>query len=87
MLLNLLKIKQTELEKKNIKLKKIEKDIDLLISQSDRCNQILKKLSLNPNIEDEFIDSKITLQDYLSEIIHSFQEMSKKIFFLKRSIK
>jgi len=71
---------------------KLEKDIDLLISQSQRCNQILKKLSLNPNIEDEFIDSKITLQDYLSEIIHSFQEMSKKIFFLnteknKNSIK
>jgi len=71
---------------------KLEKDIDLLISQSQRCNQILKKLSLNPHIEDEFIDSKITLQDYLSEIIHSFQEMSKKFFFLnteknKNSIK
>ncbi len=61
---------------------KLEKDIDLLISQSQRCNQILKKLSLNPHIEDEFIDSKITLQDYLSEIIHSFQEMSEKFFFL-----
>ena len=71
---------------------KLAKDIDLLISQSERCNKILKKLSLNPHVEDEFIDTKITLKDYLSEIISSFQEMSEKIFFLnteknKNSIK
>ena len=71
---------------------KLVKDIDLLISQSERCNQILKKLSLNPHVEDEFIDSKIAFQDYLSEIISSFQEMSEKFFFLnieknKNSIK
>ena len=48
---------------------KLVKDIDLLISQSDRCNQILKKLSINPHVEDEFIGSEATLQDYLSEII------------------
>jgi two-component system sensor histidine kinase RegB len=34
---------------------KLEKEIDLLISQSDRCNQILKKLSINPHLGDEFI--------------------------------
>ena len=71
---------------------KLVKDIGLLISQSERCNKILKKLSLNPHVEDEFIDSKIAFQDYLSEIISSFQETSEKFFFLnteknKNSIK
>ena len=32
-------------------------DINLLSSQVERCNQILKKLSLNPNQEDEFISN------------------------------
>jgi len=61
---------------------KLEKDIDLLISQSHRCNQILKKLSMNPHVEDEFISSEATFQDYLSEIIRSFQEISEKKFLL-----
>ena len=60
---------------------KFEKDINLLVSQSDRCNQILKKLSINPHVEDEFIGYQATLQDYLSEIIRSFQEISEKKFF------
>jgi len=62
--------------------KKLEKDIDLLISQSDRCNEILKKLSMNPHVEDEFISSEATFQDYLSEIIRSYQEISEKKFLL-----
>ena len=61
---------------------KLEKDIDLLISQSNRCNQILKKLSINPHVEDEFISSEATFQDYLNEIIRSFQEISEKKFLL-----
>ena len=60
---------------------KLEKEIDLLISQSDRCNQILKKLSMNPQLGDEFIGFKASFQDYLSEIIRAFQEISKKNFF------
>ena len=32
---------------------KINKDLDLLVSQSNRCSQILKSLTLNPNINDE----------------------------------
>ena len=62
--------------------KKLEKDIDLLISQSNRCNEILKKLSINPHVEDEFISSEATFQDYLSEIIRSYQEISEKKFLL-----
>ena len=33
----------------------LKKDIELLISQVDRCNEILKRLSLNPAVEDDFI--------------------------------
>jgi len=71
---------------------KLEKEIDLLVSQSERCNQILKKLSINPHLRDEFIGFKASFQDYLSEIIRGFQEISKKKFFFnttenKNSIK
>ena len=60
--------------------KDIEKDIELLNSQVDRCNEILKRLTLNPVEEDEFIDKDINVRDYLSEIISSFKEISKKEF-------
>ena len=35
---------------------KIRKDLDLMISQSNRCSEILKGLTLSPNIDDGFID-------------------------------
>ena len=60
--------------------KDIEKDIELLNSQIDRCNKILKRLTLNPVEEDEFIDKDINIKDYLNEIISSFKEISKKNF-------
>ena len=60
--------------------KEFEKDIELLLSQVDRCNEILKRLSLNPVEEDNFIDKDITMRDYLNEIISSFKEISKKNF-------
>ena len=60
--------------------KDIEKDIELLNSQVDRCNEILKRLTLNPVEEDEFIDKDINIRDYLNEIILSFKEISKKEF-------
>ena len=60
--------------------KDIEKDIELLSSQVERCNDILKRLSLNPVEEDDFIDIDLTMRDYLSEIISSFKEISKKNF-------
>ena len=61
--------------------KDIEKDIELLNSQVNRCNEILKRLTLNPVEEDEFIDKDINIRDYMSEIISSFKEISKKEFF------
>ena len=60
----------------------VKKDLDLLVSQIERCGEILKKLTLNPNIEDNFIDSDLTLADYITEIIKSFKETSKKEFIL-----
>jgi len=60
--------------------KDIEKDIELLNSQVDRCNIILKRLTLNPVEEDQFIDKDINIRDYLYEIISSFKEISKKDF-------
>ena len=60
----------------------LKKDIELLVSQVDRCNEILKKLSLNPVVEDDFIDKDITLHNYVKEIINSFKEISDKKFII-----
>jgi two-component system sensor histidine kinase RegB len=58
----------------------IKKDLELLVSQIERCSEILKKLTLNPTIEDEFIDRDITISDYIFEITKSFQKISEKNF-------
>ena len=71
-----------ELQKEFGDNEKIKKDIELLVSQSGRCREILKKLSLNPNIEDEFINSNLSLNDYVYEIVRSFQEISEKNFII-----
>ena len=60
--------------------KEVEKDIELLSSQVERCNEILKRLTLNPIEEDVFIDKDISIRDYINEIILSFKEISKKDF-------
>ena len=60
--------------------KDLAQDIELLNSQVERCNQILKKLSLNPVEEDDFIDEDLTMSEYLKEIINSFRQTSDKNF-------
>ena len=62
--------------------KELKKDVELLQSQVDRCNVILKKLSLNPVVEDDFIDKDITLSNYVNEIVNSFKEISDKNFII-----
>ena len=62
--------------------KELKKDVELLLSQVDRCNVILKKLSLNPVVEDDFIDKDITLHNYVKEIVNSFNEISDKNFIV-----
>ena len=71
-----------ELQKEFGNNHKIKRDLDLLVSQSNRCSEILKKLSLNPNIEDGFIDSNLSFYDYVNEIVRSYQEISSKEFII-----
>ena len=78
--LSTIKLITHELTKQFESNKEIKKDIELLSSQVERCNEILKKLTLNPVEEDEFIDKDITVREYLSEIISSFREISNKNF-------
>ncbi len=79
--LSTIKIISQELKKQLKDKKDLMKDIELLSSQVERCNQILKRLSLNPIEEDEFIDEDSSIRDYLKEIIFSFKETSDKEFF------
>ncbi len=78
--LSTIKIITLELSKQLKDQKEVAADIDLLSSQVERCNEILKRLSLNPNEEDDFIDEDLSMKDYLKEIILSFKETSKKEF-------
>jgi len=71
-----------ELQKEFGNNHKIKRDIDLLVSQSNRCSQILKKLSLNPNVEDGFIDSNLSFYEYVNEIVRTYQEISSKEFII-----
>ena len=57
--------------------KEYSKDIDLLISQTKRCSEILKKISKKQIEEDNFLSS-IKFEDLLQEIIDSFNETSSK---------
>ena len=71
--LSTIKLVTRELLKQLKGQKDVIQDIELLASQVERCNQILKKLTLNPSEEDEFIDEDINLKGYLKEIISSFK--------------
>ena len=71
-----------ELQKDFKDNKKLKKDLDLMVSQSNRCSEILKKLSLNPKVDDEFININLNLSDYINEIVKSFKEISKKEFHI-----
>ena len=78
--LSTIKIISQELMKQLSNQKDVIQDIELLNSQVERCNQILKRLTLNPIEEDEFIDEDISLREYLKDIILSFKETSNKKF-------
>ena len=65
--------------------KDIKKDIELLVSQVERCSQILKKLTLEPSQEDNFINQELSISEYVSEIIKSFREISDKEFLINLS--
>jgi len=78
--LSTIKIITQELKKQLKNQKDVIQDVELLSSQVERCNEILKKLTLNPIEEDEFIDEDSSIKDYIKEIILSFKETSNKKF-------
>ena len=80
--LSTIKLVAKELEKYIGNKKKYYKDIKLLLSQSSRCGEILKKLSMVPLKRDDFFEN-VRLEDLLSEIIDSFKEISNKNFIIK----
>ncbi|MAV56011.1 MAG: hypothetical protein CMI79_00550 [Candidatus Pelagibacter sp.] len=51
------------------------KDLDILIQQSKKCGDILKNISQNKIVDDEYV-LNISLQDLLFEISKSFEEIS-----------
>ena len=53
------------------------KDLDLLISQTKRCGEILKNISQNKILEDKFIIA-IKIEDLLGEITNSFKDTHSK---------
>ena len=73
-----------ELKKEIGNNKEYSKDIDLLISQTKRCGEILKQISKKQIIEDEFL-SKTNLEDLLHEICESFKETTSKSIILSSS--
>ncbi len=80
--LSTIKIISNELSDQFKNDSEVKRDIDLLLSQVNRCHDILKKLTLNPNIEDSFIDRDLSLKEYIIEIVKSFEEISKKEFII-----
>ena len=77
-----IKIISSDLLKQFKENEEVKKDIELLANQIERCSEILKKLTLNPTIEDDFIDRDLTIADYVNDIIKSFKEITKKEFII-----
>ncbi len=73
-----------ELKKEIGNDKELSKDIDLLISQTKRCSEILKQIS-KKQIEEDIFLSSIKFEDLLEEIINSFKETSSKEIILNIS--
>ena len=66
-----------ELEKEIGKNPKYKKDINLLLSQTKRCSEILKKLAQDQLQEDSFL-SNVKIEELLNRIVHSFSEITEK---------
>ena len=75
-----------ELEKEIGGNPKYAKDIELLLSQTKRCSDILRNLSQD-QLQDDIFFSNIKIEELLSEIVRSFTEISdKKIsLFIKKN--
>ena len=83
--LSTIKIISQDLFKQFKDKKDIQRDLELLVNQVERCYQILKKLTLDPGIEDDFINTECSLEEYVNEIAKFFEEISKKKFIINLS--
>ena len=66
-----------ELKKEMINNKEFKDDVDTILEQAKKCGDILKKISQNQIIDDEYVKN-ITLQDLLFEITKSFETITEK---------
>ena len=66
-----------ELKKEIINNKEFKDDVDTILEQAKKCGDILKKISQNQIVDDEYIKN-ITLQDLLFEITKSFESITEK---------
>ena len=66
-----------ELKKEGIKDKDFNEDINILLEQAKKCGDILKRISQNKVVDDDYV-ANITLQDLLFEITKSFEEITEK---------
>ncbi len=80
--LSTIKLVAKELEKEIGNQEKYSKDIKLLLNQTSRCGEILKKLSMVPLKRDDFFEN-VKLKDLLGEIVNSFEAISNKSFLIK----
>ena len=75
----------SELKKEMGENSEYKNDLDLLVSQTKRCNdEILRQISRKEIIEDKFFSSSI-IESLLNEIIENFQISSEKIITLFNS--
>tara|TARA_Y100001970_G_scaffold281469_1_gene392321 strand:- start:1411 stop:2694 length:1284 start_codon:yes stop_codon:yes gene_type:complete len=66
-----------EMKKETPKNADLNKDIDTLLEQAKKCGEILKNISQNKIVDDDYV-MNISLQDLLYEISKSFEQISKK---------
>ena len=66
-----------ELKKEMIDNKEFKDDVDTILEQAKKCGEILKKISQNQIVDDEYVKN-ITLQDLLFEITKSFESITEK---------
>ena len=66
-----------ELKKEMINNKEFKDDVDTILEQAKKCGDILKKISQNQIVDDEYVKN-ITLQDLLFEITKSFESITEK---------
>ena len=66
-----------ELKKEISNNKEFKDDVDTILEQAKKCGDILKKISQNQIVDDEYVKN-ITLQDLLFEITKSFESITEK---------